>query len=119
VPRMLVSHRGRGRSPWAAKIRLAYISTDKDIWEYLGPRHSFIGVDESTFHSEYQVRNMLGRLSSTDKTLRLGMRLTSNPGLAKQASFQRGIRKGKVFVGSLAMNQRSMDGEDRQVRQRC
>ena len=66
--------------PSGAKIRLAYISTDKDIWEYLGPRYSFIGFDESTFHSEYQVRNMLGRLSSTDKTLRLRMRLASNPG---------------------------------------
>lgn len=54
--------------PSGAKIRLAYISTDKDIWEYLGPRYSFIGFDESTFHSEYQIRNMLGRLSSTDKT---------------------------------------------------
>jgi hypothetical protein len=66
--------------PSGAKIRLAYISTDKDIWEYLGPRYSFIGFDESTFHSEYQVRNMLGRLSSTDKTLKLRMRLASNPG---------------------------------------
>ena len=66
--------------PSGAKIRLAYISTDKDIWEYLGPRYSFIGFDESTFHSEYQIRNMLGRLSSTDKTLRLRMRLASNPG---------------------------------------
>ena len=66
--------------PSGAKIRLAYISTDRDIWEYLGPRYSFIGFDESTFHSEYQVRNMLGRLSSTDKTLKLRMRLASNPG---------------------------------------
>src|SRR5271169_108640 len=66
--------------PSGARIRLAYISTDKDIWEYLGPRYSFIGFDESTFHSEYQVRNMLGRLSSTDKTLKLRMRLGSNPG---------------------------------------
>jgi hypothetical protein len=37
--------------PSGAKIRPAYISTDKDIWEYLGPRYSFIGFDESTFHS--------------------------------------------------------------------
>ena len=66
--------------PSGAKIRLAYISTDRDIWEYLGPRYSFIGFDESTFHSEYQVRNMLGRLSSTDRSLRLRMRLGSNPG---------------------------------------
>jgi hypothetical protein len=63
-----------------AKIRLAYIASDRDIWEYLGPRYSFIGFDESTFHSEYQIRNMLGRLSSTDKTLRLRVRLASNPG---------------------------------------
>jgi hypothetical protein len=66
--------------PSGAKIRLAYISTDNDIWEYLGPRYSFIGFDESTFHTEYQVRNMLGRLSSTDKTLKLRLRLASNPG---------------------------------------
>jgi hypothetical protein len=32
--------------PSGAKIRLAYISTDKDIWESLGPRYSFIGFDE-------------------------------------------------------------------------
>jgi hypothetical protein len=66
--------------PSGAKIRLAYISNDTDIWEYHGPRYSFIGFDESTFHSEYQVRNMLGRLSSTDRSLRLRMRLGSNPG---------------------------------------
>src|SRR5215472_17542425 len=28
--------------PSGAKIRLAYISTDKHIWEYLGPRYSFV-----------------------------------------------------------------------------
>jgi hypothetical protein len=39
-----------------------------------------IGFDESTFHSEYEIRNMLGRLSSTDRSPRLRMRLASNPG---------------------------------------
>jgi hypothetical protein len=38
----------------------AYISTDKDIWEYLGPRYSFIGFDESTSHSEYQIYSLPG-----------------------------------------------------------
>ena len=66
--------------PSGAKIRLAYISSDDDIWHYQGWRFSFIGFDESTFHTEYQVRNMLGRLSSTDKRLRLRVRLASNPG---------------------------------------
>lgn len=63
-----------------ATIRFAYMKTDDDVWKYLGPRYSFIGFDESTLHTEKQVRNILGRLSSTDKTLRLRMRLASNPG---------------------------------------
>ena len=63
-----------------ATIRFAYMRTDDDVWKYLGPRYSFIGFDESTLHTEKQVRNILGRLSSTDRRLRLRMRLTSNPG---------------------------------------
>lgn len=66
--------------PSGATVRLAYLSCDKDVWEYLGPRYSFIGFDESTMHTEYQVRNMLGRLSSTDHKLALRVRLASNPG---------------------------------------
>ena len=66
--------------PSGASIRLAYVSSDDGIFQYLGPRYSFIGFDESTFHTEHQVRNMLGRLSSTDKKLRLRVRLVSNPG---------------------------------------
>jgi hypothetical protein len=66
--------------PSGATIRFAYMKTDDDVWKYLGPRYSFIGFDESTLHTEKQVRNILGRLSSTDSSLRLRMRLTSNPG---------------------------------------
>jgi hypothetical protein len=66
--------------PSGSTIRFAYMKTDDDVWKYLGPRYSFIGFDESTLHTEKQVRNILGRLSSTDPSLRLRMRLTSNPG---------------------------------------
>ena len=52
--------------PSGATIRFAYMKTDDDVWKYLGPRYSFIGFDESTLHTEKQVRNILGRLSSTD-----------------------------------------------------
>jgi hypothetical protein len=68
------------RFPSGATIRFAYMKTDEDVWKYLGPRYSFIGFDESTLHTEKQVRNILGRLSATDRRLRLRMRLTSNPG---------------------------------------
>jgi hypothetical protein len=66
--------------PSGAQIRLGYISSDSDTWNYMGPRYSFIGFDESTFHTEHQIRTLLGRLSSTDSRLRLRMRLVSNPG---------------------------------------
>jgi hypothetical protein len=66
--------------PSGATIRFAYLKADEDVWKYLGPRYSFIGFDESTLHTEKQVRNIMGRLSSTDSTLRLRVRLTSNPG---------------------------------------
>lgn len=66
--------------PSGAIIRFAYMSSDEDVWNYLGPEYSFIGFDESTLHTEFQVRNIIGRLRSTDPTLRLRVRLTSNPG---------------------------------------
>jgi hypothetical protein len=66
--------------PSGATVRFAYMKTDDDVWKYLGPRYSFIGFDESTLHTEKQVRNILGRLGSTDSALRLRMRLTTNPG---------------------------------------
>lgn len=68
------------RFPSGATIRFAYIKTDLDWKKYLGPRYSFIGWDESTLHTEKQVRNLIGRLGSTDRTLRLRVRLCSNPG---------------------------------------
>src|ERR1700761_1401241 len=63
-----------------ATVRFGYMKTDDDWRKYLGPRFSFVGIDESTLHSEKQVRNILGRLGSTDPTLRVRARLTSNPG---------------------------------------
>jgi hypothetical protein len=79
--------------PSGAKVRFAYLATDNDILLHLGPRYSYIGFDESTMHSEYQVRNMLGRLSSTDRNLRLRMRLASNPGNIGAAWHKRMFRR--------------------------
>jgi len=84
--------------PSGATIRLAYIASDADIFKYMGPRYSFIGFDESTFHTEHQVRNMLGRLSSTDRTLRLRMRLATNPGNAGAAWHKRMFLRGACPV---------------------
>ena len=66
--------------PSGAMIRFGYLSCDDDVWAHLGPEYTFIGVDESTLHTEFQIRNIIGRLRFTDPTLRLRVRLTSNPG---------------------------------------
>jgi hypothetical protein len=84
--------------PSGATIRFAYMKTDDDVWKYLGPRYSFIGFDESTLHTERQVRNILGRLSSTDSDLRLRMRLTSNPGNVGAAWHQKLFLRGHCPV---------------------
>jgi hypothetical protein len=84
--------------PSGATIRFAYMKTDEDVWKYLGPRYSFIGFDESTLHTEKQVRNILGRLSSTDSKLRLRMRLTSNPGNVGASWHQTLFLRGKCPV---------------------
>jgi hypothetical protein len=81
-----------------ATIRFAYMKTDDDVWKYLGPRYSFIGFDESTLHTEKQVRNILGRLSSTDRSLRLRMRLGSNPGNVGAAWHQKLFLRGHCPV---------------------
>src|SRR5258706_5985867 len=84
--------------PLGGTIRLGYISTDNDIHEYMGPRYSYIGFDESTFHSEFQIRNMIGRLSSTDRTLRLRVRLASNPGSVGAGWHKRMFLRGSCPV---------------------
>ena len=84
--------------PSGATVRLAYISCDKDVWEYLGPRYTFIAFDESTMHTEYQIRNMLGRLSATDRNLNLRVRLASNPGNVGAAWHKKMLLRGACPV---------------------
>jgi len=38
-------------------------------------------------------------------------------GCVASQRFPTGMRKGKIFIGSLAMNKRSIDGKDKQARQ--
>ena len=101
--------------PSGATIRFAYMKTDDDVWKYLGPRYSFIGFDESTLHTEKQVRNILGRLSSTDASLRLRMRLTSNPGNVGAAWHQSLFLRGHCPVH----NQRDAAQPGQLYRDRC
>lgn len=66
--------------PSGATIRFGYMGSDDDVWKLLGLELTFIAFDESTRHSEFQVRNAISRLRATDPTIRKRVRLASNPG---------------------------------------
>jgi hypothetical protein len=57
-----------------------YMANDDDVYNYQSFEFSFIAFDESTHHTEFQIQYLLSRLRSTDPTLRLRMRLGTNPG---------------------------------------
>jgi hypothetical protein len=63
-----------------AQIMFRYMANDDDVYNYQSFQFSFIAFDESTHHSEFQIQYLLSRLRSTDHTLRLRMRLGTNPG---------------------------------------
>jgi hypothetical protein len=77
----------------SATLKLGYLRNDDDCADHDGQEYSFIGFDESTHHTEYQIRYLLSRLRSTDPTLFCRMRLATNPGNVGHAFHM------KVFIG--------------------
>src|SRR5271157_1148004 len=101
--------------PSGGKIRLAYIANDRDIFDYLGPRYSFIGFDESTLHSEFLQARMfhLRRLHVTLSAAKLGARVGAvhekpRPGQPPQEA-NTGLRGGPDGIG-LCTNRREDHG---------
>jgi hypothetical protein len=66
--------------PSGATVRFGYMASDDDVWKLLGLELTYIAFDESTRHTEFQVRNAISRLRSTDPSIRKRVRLGSNPG---------------------------------------
>jgi hypothetical protein len=48
-----------------ATLKLGYLRSDEDCFDHDGQEYSFVGFDESTHHTEYQIRYLLSRLRST------------------------------------------------------
>lgn len=63
-----------------ASVAFAFIDNDDRTEDHQGQEYSWVGFDESTHHTEYQIQYLLTRLRSTDPTLKLRMRLATNPG---------------------------------------
>lgn len=66
--------------PWGSTFQFAYCGTDDDVYQHQTQSYTCILWDESTFHSEFQVRYLLTRLRSTDTSLFPRCRLGTNPG---------------------------------------
>ena len=67
--------------PSGARLWMSYLERDDDVMRYQGQSFSYIAVDELTQYSTPFAWNYLrSRLRSTDPTLPLHLRATSNPG---------------------------------------
>lgn len=67
--------------PWGSAIQFGYLESEKDIYRYYGSEFSCMEFDESTFHVEQVVRHLMTmRLRSKDPSLKLRVRLGTNPG---------------------------------------
>ncbi len=69
------------RFPSGARLWMTYLERDEDVMRYQGQSFTWIGVDELTQYATPFAWNYLrSRLRTTDPTLPVYMRATSNPG---------------------------------------
>jgi len=67
--------------PSGAKLWLTYLERDQDVLRYQGQAFSYIAFDELTQHpTPFAWNYMRSRLRTTDPTLPIFMRATTNPG---------------------------------------
>jgi hypothetical protein len=67
--------------PSGAKLWLTYLDRDQDVLRYQGQSFSYIAVDELTqYPSQFCWDYLRSRLRTTDPTLPIFMRATTNPG---------------------------------------
>lgn len=66
--------------PWGARMKFSYLGRDNDVYAHQGSEYSWIGFDEGTHRTEFQIRYLLSRLRSTDTSLFCRVRDATNPG---------------------------------------
>jgi len=69
----------RWKFPSGAIIDFGYSENDKDINNYKSAEYAWIGLDESTTFSQYQIEYIKSRNRSPHKEIRKAIRLASNP----------------------------------------
>lgn len=66
--------------PSGATIEFGHAARDAEIYQYQGAQYSYIGFDEATHFTEFRIRYMISRLRCKDPTIKLKLRLATNPG---------------------------------------
>jgi hypothetical protein len=66
--------------PSGAKIFVGVIAKPADVANFQGGEYSYIGIDESTYHPENHLRDLLPWWRTTDPSLFKRIRLATNPG---------------------------------------
>jgi hypothetical protein len=61
-------------------LTFAYLERDEDVYAHQGAEYTWIGFDESTHRTEFQIRYLMSRLRSPDSTIFPRVRLATNPG---------------------------------------
>lgn len=68
------------RAPWGAVMRFAYLDRDDAVFPHQGAEYTWIGFDESTHRTEFQIRYLCSRLRSPDGIMPTWVRMGTNPG---------------------------------------
>jgi phage terminase large subunit-like protein len=70
--------------PGGATITFGYLERDDDVYQYQGAAYQFIGIDETTQHTEFRYRYLFSRLRRPSEgalsAVPLRMRSATNPG---------------------------------------
>ena len=68
--------------PSGARLWLTYLERDQDVLRYQGQAFSYVGFDELTQHpTPFAYNYMRSRLRTTDPSLPIFIRATTNPGV--------------------------------------
>lgn len=75
------SQEHRWRFPSGASLQFGYCEAERDVYRYQSSEFQFIGLDEATQFTEFQLRYLFSRLRRrTEIPVPLRYRLASNPG---------------------------------------
>ena len=82
--------------PSGAQIEFGYLDNDRAVYMYQSAEYAYIGFDEATHFTAFQVEYMKSRNRCPDKTVKKFIRYGSNPGNLGHVYFKKRFIDGKI-----------------------